>query len=45
MTRTVLLDSAPLGLLTAPPRRPHALACSQWLAGLIAAGGRIVVLK
>ena len=43
MTRAVLLDSAPLGLLTAPPRRPQALACSQWLAGLIAAGARIVV--
>ena len=43
MTRAVLLDSGPLGLLTAPPRKPHALACSQWLAGLIAAGVRIVV--
>jgi predicted nucleic acid-binding protein len=43
MTRAVLLDSAPLGLLTAPPRRPQALACWQWLAGLIAAGVRIVV--
>ncbi len=43
MTRAVLLDSAPLGLLTAPPRRPQALACSQWLAGLIAAGVRIIV--
>ena len=43
MTLAVLLDSAPLGLLTAPPRRPQTLACSQWLAGLIAAGVRIVV--
>ncbi len=43
MTRAVLLGSAPLGLLTAPPRRPQALACWQWLAGLIAAGVRIVV--
>jgi predicted nucleic acid-binding protein len=43
MTRAVLLDSAPLGLLTAPPRRPHTLACSQWLAGLIAAGVRVVI--
>ena len=43
MTRAVLLDSAPLGLLTAPPRKPHAQACWQWLAGLIAAGVRIIV--
>ncbi len=43
MTRAVLLDSGPLGLLTAPPRRPHAQACSRWLAGLIAAGMRIIV--
>jgi len=43
MTRAVLLDSAPLGLLTAPPRRPGARACSQWLAGLIAAKVRVIV--
>jgi hypothetical protein len=34
MTRTVLLDAGPLGLLTAPPLRQDARACSQWLAGL-----------
>jgi predicted nucleic acid-binding protein len=43
MTRVVLLDSAPLGLVTAPPSRVNARACSQWLANLIAAGVRIVV--
>lgn len=43
MTRVVLLDSAPLGLLTAPPRRANAQACSQWLVGLIAANVRIIV--
>src|SRR6266849_6101063 len=43
MTPAVLLDSAPLGLLTAPPRRADAQACSRWLAGLIAAGVRIIV--
>ena len=43
MTRAAPLDSAPLGLLTAPPRKPPALVCSQWHAGLIAAGVRIVV--
>ena len=43
MTRAVLLDSAPLGLLTAPPRRLDAQACLRWLAGLIAAGARVIV--
>ena len=43
MTRAVLLDSAPLGLLTAPPRKPDVRACSRWLAGLIAAGVRVLV--
>ncbi len=43
MSRTVLLDAGPLGLLTAPPHRQDARACSQWLAGLIQAALRIVV--
>lgn len=38
MTRAVLLDSAPLGLVTAPPRKRDAQDCSRWLAGLVAAG-------
>jgi hypothetical protein len=32
MTLAVLLDSAPLGQLTAPLQRRNALACSRWLA-------------
>ncbi len=43
MRRTVVLDSAPLGLLTAPPQRLDAQACTRWLAGLIAGGVRIVL--
>jgi predicted nucleic acid-binding protein len=43
MTRAVLLDSAPLGLLSAPPSRRDAQACSRWLAVLIAAGVRVIV--
>lgn len=43
MTRAVLLDSAPLGLLSAPPSRKDAQECSRWLAALIAAGARVVV--
>ena len=43
MTRAVLLDSAPLGLLTAPPRKLQAQACSRWLASLTAARVRVIV--
>jgi predicted nucleic acid-binding protein len=43
MTPAVLLDSAPLGLLTAPPGRADAQACAGWLADLIAAGVRVIV--
>lgn len=43
MTRAVLLDSAPLGLLSAPPNRQDSQACSRWLAVLIAARVRVVV--
>ena len=43
MTRVVLLDSAPLGILTAPPRKPSIRACSRWLGGLIAAGHRVIL--
>ena len=43
MTRVVLLDSAPLGLLSAPPRKRDAQHCSRWLAGLLAAGIRVLV--
>jgi predicted nucleic acid-binding protein len=43
MMRAVLLDSAPLGILTAPPLKPGTQACSQWLAGLITAGHRVIV--
>jgi predicted nucleic acid-binding protein len=43
MTPVVLLDTGPLGLVTAPPRKADVLACSQWLAGLIAARVRVVV--
>jgi predicted nucleic acid-binding protein len=43
MTGAVVLDSGPLGLLTAPPRRSEARACSHWLADLVGAGFRVVV--
>ena len=43
MSRAVLLDAAPLGLLAAPPRKPAARACAVWLAGLMNVGIRIIV--
>jgi hypothetical protein len=43
MTRAVLLDSGPLGLVTAPSRRPDARAGAAWLAGLKAGGNRIIL--
>ncbi len=43
MSRAVVLDAAPLGLLSAPPHRPGARACALWLSGLMRAGSRIVV--
>jgi predicted nucleic acid-binding protein len=43
MTRAVLLDSPPLGLLTAPPRKRDAQACSRWLTGLMVVGVRVLV--
>jgi hypothetical protein len=43
MSRAVLLDAAPLGLLTAPPRKPAARDCAHWLSGMMKAGARIIV--
>ena len=42
MAGVIFLDSGPLGLLTAPPRRTDTRACNRWLAGLIAARVRII---
>lgn len=43
MARLVLLDSGPLGLLTAPPQKAASQSCAQWLANMVDAGCRIVV--
>jgi predicted nucleic acid-binding protein len=43
MNLVVLLDTGPLGLLTAPPRKQDARKCCQWLAETIAAGVRVIV--
>lgn len=43
VARLVLLDSGPLGLLTAPPHKATSQACTQWLGQLVAARCRVVV--
>jgi predicted nucleic acid-binding protein len=43
VTRLVLLDAGPLGLVTNPRRSERSLACARWLQGLLAAGVDIFV--
>ena len=43
MTRIVLLDSGPLGLVTNPVGSPEAVACNEWLASLLENGTRVLV--
>ncbi len=43
MTRTILLDSGPLGLITNPRASPPAAACGRWLVNAIRAGAQVVV--
>lgn len=43
MSRVVLLDSGPLGLVTNPRLSPKSLECVEWLQGLLARGADVVV--
>lgn len=43
MSRVVLLDAGPLGLVTNPKRSPQSTACAQWLRSLITQGVRVTV--
>lgn len=43
MSRTILLDAGPLGLVTNPKRSPQSLACAQWLQAHIASGARVIL--
>ena len=43
VSRTVLLDAGPLGLVTNPNRSPASLECARWLQGLLSAGVRVVI--
>ena len=43
VSRVVLLDAGPLGLVTNPNRSPTSLQCARWLQGLLSAGVRVVI--
>jgi hypothetical protein len=43
MSRVVLLDAGPLGLVTNPNMSPDALACTQWLQSLRVKGISVLV--
>ena len=43
VTRVVLLDAGPLGLITNPKRSPASTACAVWAQSLASAGCRMVV--
>ena len=43
MSRTILLDSGPLGLITNPRASPQAAACGRWLVNAAAGGATVMV--
>lgn len=43
MSRIVLLDSRPLGLVTNPRQNAEAVACKNWMQGHLAKGNRVLV--
>ena len=43
MSRVILLDAGPLGLLTIPAGSPRGIACSQWVSSLLAANVQVIV--
>jgi predicted nucleic acid-binding protein len=43
VSRIIVLDSGPLGLITNPKLSPESVACAQWLQTHITAGSRIII--
>ncbi|MBD2168027.1 nuclease [Calothrix membranacea FACHB-236] len=43
MSRVILLDSGPIGLVTNPKLSPESIACSQWLQLMISSGSRVII--
>jgi len=45
MSRIILLDAGPLGLLSQPRPTPASLACRQWAANLTTAAARLPIAE
>lgn len=43
MSRVIVLDTGPLGLVTNPNLSAKSIACAQWLQGHISSGNRIII--
>lgn len=43
MSRTVVLDSGPVGMVSNPKRSAKNEACNQWLQALLASGARVIL--
>ena len=43
MSRVILLDSGPLGLMTNPRLSPESLDCARWFQSLVKSGIRVVI--
>lgn len=43
MSRFIVLDSSPLGMVTNPKATPLTLECKQWLTSLLAQGEIVVI--
>lgn len=43
MSRVILLDAGPLGLVTSPSGLPIANRCAEWLSDVLAHGRRVVL--
>ncbi len=43
MSRTILLDSGPFGLITNPKASPATAACGRWLVGALDQGAAVLV--
>jgi len=43
VTRVIVLDTGPLGIITNPRQTPDVVACTAWLRSMLAAGARVVL--
>ena len=43
MSRVILLDARPIGLITNPKLSPESTACTHWLQTVVTSGVRVVI--